>query len=211
MVLVCARGKYLRRLQTLHFGNDKHNVRYDQRNKIRALTYLGADSMTKKWETYEEVATYLLDKFADDFGFTRFEGKQKITGKLLTWEIDAKGVCENNDIFMIVECRRYTTSRINQESLAAIAFRIEDIGSEGGIIISPLGLQKGAKQIAKAKNIVSVTLNESCTPTEFRLFFLEKLRAGKHLHSNLSSEGTLSANVIKKDGTETDLGELNTR
>jgi hypothetical protein len=46
--------------------------------------------MTREWETYEEVATYLLNKFSSEFGLDRVEGQQKVQGKLsgTTWTID---------------------------------------------------------------------------------------------------------------------------
>jgi len=37
--------------------------------------------MTKKWETYEEVARFLLEKFKEKFGLETVEGKQKIDSK----------------------------------------------------------------------------------------------------------------------------------
>ena len=47
-----------------------------------------------KWQSYEEVSTYLLNQIAHKFGLSHFEGKQKIGGKRsgTEWEIDAKGV-----------------------------------------------------------------------------------------------------------------------
>ena len=48
----------------------------------------------RKCDTYEEVAAYLLNRFAADFGLERVEGKQPIPGKEsgTAWVIDAKGV-----------------------------------------------------------------------------------------------------------------------
>ena len=77
--------------------------------------------MTKQtWQTYEEVATYLLDLFAKEFGLDRVESKQKIEGKRVDtlWEIDAKGVRDDNGGFMIVECKRHTTAKLSQELLS---------------------------------------------------------------------------------------------
>ncbi len=167
----------------------------------------------KAWKSYEEVATYLLNKFAAEFGLARVEGKQKITGKEsgTQWEIDAKGVGECDEIFFIVECRRYTKSRQNQEKLGGLAYRIIDTGARGGILVSPLGLQEGAIRIAQAENVYSVILDENSTRTEFMLKFLDKIRAGKHFHGNISFTGSLSAKVIRKDGTIEELGKLKAR
>jgi hypothetical protein len=43
-----------------------------------------------------------------------------------------------------------------------LAYRIIDTGADGGILVSPLGLQEGAERVAAAENIISVRLNEDC-------------------------------------------------
>jgi hypothetical protein len=87
------------------------------------------------WKTYEEVAKYLLNQMADKFGLSHVEGKQKIVGKRsgTEWEIEAKGVNLSDGTFVIVECRRYTTSKQCQEKLGGLAYRILDTGAAGGI------------------------------------------------------------------------------
>jgi hypothetical protein len=47
------------------------------------------------WETYEQVARYLLEKMGDTLGLglESVEGKQKLVGKSgMEWEIEGKGV-----------------------------------------------------------------------------------------------------------------------
>src|SRR3978361_1872237 len=89
----------------------------------------------KKSETYEQVAQYLLDKFCDKFGLERGEGKQGLLGRRsgTNWTIDAKGICQRDMGFLIVECRGYTTSKLAQEDVGGIAYRIMDTGADGGI------------------------------------------------------------------------------
>ncbi len=165
---------------------------------------------SQAWKSYEQVATYLLNQIAQEFGLERFEGKQAIKGKRsgTRWEIDAKGIGENEDIFIIVECRRYTTAKQNQERLGSLAYRIADTGAKGGILVSPLGLQEGAAKIARAENVLSVTLDENSTPSEFVLRFLGKLRVGKELRGQVTGTASLRPKVIRKDGTIEDLGEV---
>jgi len=136
--------------------------------------------MTKKWETYEQVAAYLLNQFAHEFGLDRVEGKQELKGKRsgTTWKIDAKGVREGNEAFVIIECRRYTTSKHNQEQVGSLAYRIIDTGAEKGILVSPLGMQKGAAKVANAENIINVQLDENSTRHEYVLGFLNKIMLG---------------------------------
>ena len=132
------------------------------------------------WRTYEAAAAFLINCFAEEFGIDHVEGKQQVAGKRsgTEYEIDAKGVRVADGGFMVVECRRYTTSRQNQEKVGALAYRILDTGAFGAIIVSPMGLQAGAKRVAAAENIISVKLHEDSSPQHFVAEFLGKFRAG---------------------------------
>jgi hypothetical protein len=136
----------------------------------------------KKWESYEEVATYLLNQFAEKFGLSHVEGKQKIIGHRsgTDWEIDAKGVRKGNEGFIIVEARRYTKSRQSQEQLGGLAYRINDTGAKGGILVSPLGMQEGAAKIADSENIINVQLAPNSTTLEYVMRFLNNIMVGVH-------------------------------
>lgn len=153
--------------------------------------------MGRTWKYYEEVASYLIDACAGEFGLTGVEGKQKVRGRLsgTEWEIDAKGVRECDEGFVIVECRRYTTSKQTQENLGALAYRILDTGASSGIIISPLGLQEGAKKIAQVENIIDVQLDQNCTPQEFSMRFLNKLMVG--MREEIKIGVSFSADVVR--------------
>jgi hypothetical protein len=140
--------------------------------------------MKKEWELYEEAAQSILNRFRKEFGLERIEGKQSIEGigTGTTWEIDAKGVCEESEAYVLIECRRYKKNKQNQEQIAALAFRVKDTGSVGGIIVSPLGLQTGAKLVANANSIVEVKLHENSTPETFMIEFLGKVVHGFSAH-----------------------------
>ncbi len=154
--------------------------------------------MADKWQCYEDVATYLLNQCAQEFGLSKVEGKQTVPGlrSSTEWEIDAKGVSEGSEGFVIIEYRRYTTSKQNQERIASLAYRIVDTGAQGGIIVSPLGLQEGAEKVARAERIVNVKLNPDSTPHEFAMQFLNKIFIGFEervsLHDKFSIEVTRS-------------------
>jgi hypothetical protein len=134
----------------------------------------------KQWRNYEEVAAFLLNEVIHEFGLDRVEGKQEVRGHRsgTDYEIDAKAVAEDDSIFFIVECRRYTTSKQNQDKLTGLAYRILDSGASGGIVVSPLGLQEGAARVAAAENIHSVLLDKDSTRTEYLLRFLNQVRIG---------------------------------
>ncbi len=160
--------------------------------------------MTKKWKTYEEVATYLLNEFAAKFGLEKVEGKQAVNGhrSKTKWTIDAKGVKQGDEGFLIVECRRYTTSKQNQGKLAELAYRIMDTQADGGIIVSPLGVQKGAAKIAAAENIIEVQLNEDSTTNEYILRFLDNIMVG--CAGELTFSGSVKAVLIKNPENQRD-------
>lgn len=151
-----------------------------------------------KWRNYEEVATYLLDKFAEHFGLSRVEGKQPLLGKRsgTEWIIDAKGIRQGNEAFVIVECRRHTSKKQDQEQLGGIAYRIIDTGAEGGIVVSPLGFQSGAEKVALSEGIVHVELHEDSTPTEFSMRFLNQIFVGNNERCHASD--SYDAAVIRQ-------------
>ena len=133
-----------------------------------------------KWLSYEELATYLLNRMRKEFGPESVQGKQKILGKRsgTSWVIDAKGIIEGGEGFFIVECKRYPDRRLNQEMAGGLAYRILDAGADGAILVSPMGFQEGATKVAAAENILNVELDENSTPTDFALKFLNKLYMG---------------------------------
>ena len=84
------------------------------------------------WETYEEVARYLLENMGDTLGLglERVEGKQKLVGKSgMKWTVDGKGVKTEDGAIVVIECRRYTTSKLKPEAMGGFAYRIGDVGA----------------------------------------------------------------------------------
>ncbi len=94
-----------------------------------------------------------------------------------------------------MECRRYTTSKQKQEDLASLAYKILDTGAQGGIVVSPFGIQKGAAKIAKSENILDVHLDANSTPKDFAMQFLNKLMFGVSAKAVFGSSST--AEVIR--------------
>jgi hypothetical protein len=160
----------------------------------------------KCWQTYEEVAAYLLNRLAEHFGVGRFERKQVIPGNSGTeWEIDAKGCVDDCGRLIIVECKRHTKNGISQAIAGALAWTIEDTGADGGILVSPLGLQDGAKKVAAKANIVEVVLNQDSTTTDYILRFLDQIHIGLSETMHMGDHAVI---VIRdKDGNVIDRRE----
>lgn len=153
----------------------------------------------KRWKTYEEVAAYLLNQLAGHFGVGRFEGKQVVAGDSGTeWEIDAKGCTDGGGRIIVVECKRHTKSGISQAITGSLAWTIQDVDADGGILVSPLGLQEGAKKVASKANIVEVVLNQDSTTTDYMLSFLNQIHIG--ISATLHITGHLVAELRDKDG-----------
>ncbi|PXX94649.1 restriction endonuclease [Halomonas sp. LBP4] len=153
----------------------------------------------KKWETYEQVATDLLNRFAMEFNLGHVEGKQLVPGQSGTkWEIDAKGIELGGDGFVVVECKRFTKGHVNQEVIGGLAFRIQDTGANGGVIVTPLGYQEGAKKVAEHAGIVTAKLSAEATRSDYVLEFLDKILVGVSDSVKVSDHVTVE--VRNRDG-----------
>jgi hypothetical protein len=133
------------------------------------------------WETYEDVARYLLEKMGDTLGLglETVEGKQKLVGKSgMKWAIDGKGVKTDGEAIVVIECRRYTTSKLKPEAMGGLAYRIGDVGAAGGIVVTPIGVQPGGEKIAKHEGIEIIHLDADSTTTDYVLRFLDKVFIG---------------------------------
>ena len=134
----------------------------------------------KDWERYEQTAQYLLNEFATHFDLGTVEGKQVVPGTSGTkWEIDAKGVNADGERFLIVECRRWQSS-LPQKEVAALVYSVKDTGAQGGILVTPAKLQRGAQRLAEHENIYHVILDKDSTTEGFVIEFLDKVTIGSH-------------------------------
>ena len=158
-----------------------------------------ANYKMKTFENYEQVATFLIGQFSENFGLDRVEGKQNVVGLRsgTSWEIDGKGVTEDGEAFLIIECKRYTSSRPNQEILAGLAYRIHDTRAAGGIIVTPMGIQEGAAQVANAEGIVTVKLDPLSTTSDYVLKFLNKVMIGASGKLTASAQMKVSSSVSR--------------
>ncbi|WP_433919786.1 hypothetical protein OIE50_38755 [Streptomyces canus] len=156
----------------------------------------------KRWETYEEVAVYLLDQVATKLDLEHVEDKQKVIGKRsgTEWEIDGKGVKVGDEGFVIIECRRYTTKKQTQGQMAHLAYSIIDTGAAGGIIVSPLGLQEGATKVANAEKIRTVHMDENSTRTDYMFRFLNEVFVGVSDTGRATESATIT--ITRADGTQ---------
>ncbi len=155
--------------------------------------------MSKASETYERVAAELLERFNHEFGLSSVEGKQRLHGERsgTNWEIDAKGVLRDGSGFVVIECRRYPRKKLDQESIAAVAYRIDDLGASGGIVVSPLQLQRGAGLVANASDVVHVQLDQDCTTTDYVLKFLGRVFVGASITEGAKAGADFSATVSR--------------
>jgi hypothetical protein len=64
--------------------------------------------------------------------------------------------------------------------MGALAYRISDVGASGGIVVTPIGVQRGGQLIAKAAGIQIVHLDADSTTTGYLLEFLGNVFVGVH-------------------------------
>ena len=154
--------------------------------------------MQPPWLIYETAARSVLEQIGDALSISTVEGKQKLDGSSGTkWEIDARAIQEGGENFLVVEVRRYTTSSLAQEHLAALAYRIGDVGAAGGIIVSPLPLQRGAALVARASRIDHVRLSEDSNSTDYLAEYMGKRFLGASIVEDLLVTDVMDAVVMR--------------
>jgi hypothetical protein len=128
------------------------------------------------WKSYEDLAVALLSQWAEEFGFEKVEQGGKTTGLRsgTGYALDGKAFRRGKEGFLIVECRRYSTTKQKQEQVGALAYRIIDTGAAGGLLVSPLGLQKGAELVASAERIEPVLLDQNSTTIDHVIRWMNK-------------------------------------
>lgn len=156
-----------------------------------------ADSQ-KSWEIYEQAAQTAVFDLCKHLGVTDVEKKQNLRGTSGTvWQIDGKAVLAGGDGFLVIEARRHTTSGQKQESLAAFAYRIHDIGGAGGIIASPLPLQSGASIIATHENIHHLQLDKWSNAENYFAQFMGRAFHRITEHAQITISEQLEITVIR--------------
>lgn len=137
-------------------------------------------SEPQSWQSYEQVAVEIMNNIATLLGLEGVQGKQSVYGSRsgTDWEIDGKGVKVGGESFVIIECRRYSTSKQKQEHVGALAYRIIDTGASGAILVSPLGFQEGAKKVAAAENIQELIMGTDSTSDAYVVKFLNNVVIG---------------------------------
>ena len=129
--------------------------------------------MSSAWSIYEDAARKVLADIREVLGIATVEGKQSLAGKSGTnWELDAKAWREGSDGFLVIEVRRLTSAGLKQEDLGAIAYRIRDVRGSGGIVVSPLRMQTGARIIAEDADISHVRLCPESTTESYLAEFM---------------------------------------
>jgi hypothetical protein len=164
--------------------------------------------MSKKkdpsWKTYEEIAALVLNQCAAEFGIERVEGKQDVAGKSGTeWEVDARAWAAGDAAHLLVECKKHSNTGISQAITSSLAWQILDTDAEGGFLVSPNGLQAGAKFVAAVANIREIKLDPRSTPSAWFGDWLGKQRAGFTDEVKVGASEHLLINSIDKHGTET--------
>lgn len=127
------------------------------------------------WKSYEALAKRVLFDLRRELGLSTVLGQQQLRGQSGTsWAVDGTATVDATGAILIIEARRHTTSGQKQENVAALAYRIKDLRGAGGILVSPLPLQRGASSLANHENITHVQIPEDSTPEHYMAQFLEQ-------------------------------------
>jgi len=134
---------------------------------------------------YEIVVEKIIDKLnsvKEQLHLGKIEGEQRIKGKSGEWHMEVVAYDAGNGKPVLVECKHWSR-KIPRDILAGLAYKIKDVGGERGIIVSTLGLQKGALDIAKHENIEVIILKREATSDNYDLVLPSR---GRH-HVGMSA------------------------
>jgi len=114
------------------------------------------------WRDYEVLAQTILREAHQVQGVSNLtvEHDVQLQGKILSHQIDVLIRFERSGVqhTVIVQCKDWD-STVKQEHLLAFAGVLDDLPDHPtGIFVTRKGYQKGARQLAKAKNIILYTL-----------------------------------------------------
>jgi hypothetical protein len=163
------------------------------------------------WRKYEDYTTQILNDervhqyIEDYFGLydLKVKPKDKLDGKKTgtKWEVDAYGYDINNQLTLI-ECKHYKSRFVEQNTIAAFAYIIQDIGARRGIIVTTLGLQSGAIKVAQAESIGLIQLHRNSTDSNFFVSFkLPEEHLGTSVGSFTDQFSGISAVTIAAEAT----------
>ncbi len=161
--------------------------------------------MTDKSKEYEDVARAVLRDCREELCLRDVTGPvtKKGTRSGTEWKLEATAVTKTG--FYIVECRRHTKDKIKQESVGGVVYRAMDIQAEGVILVSPLGLQRGAKLVAAAESVHEIKLGPDSTAHEYVVSF----HAGKGIRASdvmpPMQDQLMTATLKHPDGTVEEL------
>ncbi len=140
----------------------------------------------RKSDEYEINSKDIIQIFKKDLGLESIEGKQKLEGDVENWEIDAKGILEEGGGTIVIECKRWK-NRIPKPMVANLAYSIKDVNAQGGILVSPLDMQSGAKNIAEAENINHIKITPESDVNNFDIEIFGKSKGGRSLGASINA------------------------
>ena len=156
------------------------------------------NTLIHSWKIYEDAARQVLVDIRQLLGLSSVEGKQTLNGKSGTnWELDARAWREGADGFLVIEVRRRTSGGLKQEEIAAIAYRIQDVGASGGVVVSPLPLQKGAKIVAANADIAHVLLSPESTTESYLAEFMGRRFLGATVVETVRATDICDAEIFR--------------
>jgi predicted helicase len=122
----------------------------------------------KEWERYEDVARQLIDDIKSYLGLSlvnedKRKFKKKDGGEC---EIDVSAYNISDEKLVLVECRK-KKEPLSQEEVHGFAYRIQQMNTSRGIIVTTIGLQQGARLAADGAKITLIRLGVHSTKEKY--------------------------------------------
>jgi hypothetical protein len=161
--------------------------------------------MSASSDRFEQTVRNILEQCRDALGYSRVDPKGKLPGRSGTeWEIDSTAYLATSGDMVLVECRWRSKKRIDQEQIGGLVFRVQDTGAVAGLMVTSIGLQKGAELVAQANQIGIAKINPDATDRDYVLDIAGRLFHGIEAKGGLRVSGaalnSVNHNIIGSGG-----------
>jgi len=161
---------------------------------------LSEEKEQQAWEIFERTVRSVVTRHRDFFGLEHVEpGVTKVRGKSgYEWNIDVAGTKSGSHRTVIFEVRR-RKKNVEPAEMAALAYQIQDTGSEKGYVVTKLdrGPSKGAGLIAESEQIAHIEVAADSTPEIYLMKCLKDWFVG--IADTMGQYATDSVRVLVAD------------
>jgi hypothetical protein len=156
---------------------------------------------------YEDITRKIISENREFFGLNRVEpGPTSVPaihgGK---YKIEVLAYRKGDERLILFECRD-REDRLDQEETGGFAYRIQVTGAAKGYLVTPVGLQSGARIVADYEKIGQITIPRGATAGNYLARFLDQILLKST--ENLGLGDSVQVKVVGPDAGDSGSGSI---